>query len=426
MKQQKYLRFWMGLIASTGPSACNLDDSDVVTTGVSLTGAPGASSRGFVVVSADAAYESYNVSLVSLTGEVQSESIISSGSASAGLSAPLTDVIMPSSAVPGPELVVINRSPAAFITWVDLETAVVRAQLNVGTGFEANPYDYVPLTTNKAYVTRHAPNFASGREDFDSGNDLLVIDPSVPAITGRVDLMPVLDGEAAGFFPRAGRALVAGGQLRLLALGFDENYLELVDSRIVSIDPETDEITQVLVLEGLQNCQNLALSPDGKELAVACSGPFGADPRDGFPNAGIVRLAIGAELSEIRRYGTGELGGSPINSLAYASANSLAFTTYGRFNADFSAMEAPDSARRLDLALGELDGAPLRQSNLEPFTLGDIRCAPGVSVCLLADAETDGGVLHRFDVDASGALVDGTLIELERGIGLPPRYIESY
>ena len=89
-------------------------------------------------------------------------------------------------------------------------------------------------------------------------------------------------------------------------------------------------------------------------------------------------------------------------------------------------MEVPDSARRLDLRLGQLDGAPLRESSLEPFTLGDIRCAPGASVCLLADAETDGGVLHRFDVDAAGALVDGTLIEVERGIGLPPRYIESY
>lgn len=424
MKTQEPRKLWLALIVSVGATACDVDDTDLVTTGVNLREAPAASTRGFAVVSSD--YESYNVSLLSLTGDVLSESIISSGSASAGLSAPLTDVVSPSSAVPGPELVVINRSPAAFITWVDLETATVRAQLNVGTGFEANPYDYIPLTADKAYVTRHAPNFASGREDFDSGNDLLVIDPSVPAITGRVDLMPVLDGEAPGFFPRAARALMAGGQLRLLALGFDEDYLQLVDSRIVSIDPETDEITQVLVLEGLSNCQNLALSPDGEELAVGCSGPFSADPQGGFPNAGIVRLAVGAELSEVRRYGLSELGGSPINSLAYASADSLAFTTYGRFNADFSAMEVPDSARRLDLSLGQLDAAPLRESSLEPFTLGDIRCAPGSSVCLLADAETDGGVLHRFEVDAAGTLVNGTLVEIERGIGLPPRYIESY
>ena len=51
---------------------------------------------------------------------------------------------------------VINRSPAAFITWVDLETATVRAQLNVGTGFEANPYDYIPLTTDKEPEVSHA------------------------------------------------------------------------------------------------------------------------------------------------------------------------------------------------------------------------------------------------------------------------------
>lgn len=422
MKKQDAPRFWMGLIASMAATACNVDDTDQVTTGVRLDEAPAASTRGFAVVSTD--YVSYNVSLLSSTGEVLSASVISSGSASAGLSTPLSDVVMPSSAVPGSELVVINRSPAV-ITWVDLETAAVRAQLNVSTGFEANPYDYVPLAADKAYVTRHDPNFASGREDFDSGNDLLVIDPSVPAITGRVDLMPVLEGEAPGFFPRAGRALVAGGRLRVLALGLNETFLELVDSRIVSVDPETDQITQVLVLTGLSNCQNLALSPDGEELAVACSGPFGADPEGGFPNAGIVRLAVGAELSEIRRYGTAELGGAPVNSVAYASGVSLAFTTYGRFNADFSAMELPDTARQLDLTLGELS-APLRESTFEPFTLSDLRCAPSSSVCLLADAETDGGVLHRFDVDATGALLNGTLLEVERGIGLPPRYIETY
>lgn len=423
MKKQDAPRFWIGLIASMAATACNVDDTDLVTTGVRLDEAPAASRRGFAVVSSD--YVSYNVSLLSLTGEVLSASVISSGSASAGLSTPLSDVVMPSSVVSGPELVVINRSPAV-LTWVALETAVVRAQLNVGTGFEANPYDYVPLAADKAYVTRHDPNFASGREDFDSGNDLLIIDPSVPAITGRVDLMPALEGEAPGFFPRAGRALVAGGRLRVLALGLDETFVELVDSRIVSVDPETDQITQVLVLTGLSNCQSLALSPDGEELAVACSGPFGADPEGGFPNAGIVRLAIGAELSEIRRYGAAELGGAPVNSVAYASGASLAFTTYGRFNADFSAMELPDTARQLDLTLGELSGAPLHESTFEPFTLGDLRCAPGSSICLLADAETDGGVLHRFDVDAAGALVNGSLLEIERGIGLPPRYIESY
>ena len=93
MKKRNALPFWIGLITSMAATACDVDDTDLITTGVNLREDPAAKARGFAVVSSD--YESYNVSLLSLRGEVQSESVISSGSASAGLSAPLTDVVMP-------------------------------------------------------------------------------------------------------------------------------------------------------------------------------------------------------------------------------------------------------------------------------------------------------------------------------------------
>ena len=417
---------YLALLAGSLHFGCNVDVTDVSTEGVILENTPTSRPRGFTVVNSDMNYEAYSVSVLGLDGQVQSASIISSGSAALGLSAPLTDVVLPSAAVPGPELVLINRAPASFLAWVDVETASVRAQLNVGTGFESNPYDYVPISESKAYVVRHAPNFASGSEPFDQGNDVLVVDPREPAITGSIDLMPVLEGEAEGFFPRAARALMAGGKVRVLALGFDENYLSLVDSRVVTIDPVDDSITQVLVLEGLSNCQSLALSPDGEQLSVSCTGPYDADPTEGFPNAGIAVLEVGAELRETRRFDSAELGGSTINALSYASPTSLAFTTNGRYNADFSAMEVADSARRLDLESGLVDVSPLRESSLSPFTLGDIRCEPSARTCLLADAETDGGVVHRFEIDVNGALVNGIPITLERSVGLSPRSIGLY
>lgn len=416
----------LGAASAYSTLACDVDQRDLTTTGVNLEPAPRGGPRGFAVVSSDINYETYSVGLLDLDGNTVSPSLISSGSADIGLSSPFTDVVLPSSAVPGPELVIINRAPAAVLTWVDLSAASVRAQLDISSGFGSNPYDYVPIAEDKAYVTRYDANPASGAEPFDAGNDVLIIDPRVPAITGSIDMTPILAGEPAGFLPRAARALIAGGRVRVLALGFDETHTELLDARIVSIDPESDNITQVLVVEGMENCQTLALSPDGRELAAGCSGPFGADPALGFPTAGIVLFEVADDLREKRRLSAAELGGEAINSVTYASATSLAFTTFGRYDETFSAQAVPDMLRRYDLAASSLDPEALQSSALTPFNLNDIRCEPRSRVCLLTDAETDGGVLHRFQIAEDGVLEAMDNVVLERDIGLSPRSLGMY
>lgn len=407
-------------------AACDVDSTTIDSSGLPLDPAPqaeGASGapalRGFAVVNSD--YQSVSVSLMDLDGAVLSETFVASGSAPVGLSAPLDDVVTPSAVIAGDELVLINRTPAAFLTWLDLETAEVRAQLNVETGFASNPHDYIQVASDKAYVTRHAPNLASGNAPFDGGNDVLIIDPRQPEIIGRIDLMGVLDGEPEGFYPRAGRALMAGGQLHVLALGFDETFDAMLDSRIVSIDPETDEITQVLVLRGQQNCQSLSLSPAGTELIVGCSGPFGEDAASGFPSSGLVVLSVGETLQEVRRIPASDLGGERVSSLSHASDDSLVLATYGRYDADFG-LAAPDAVRRFDLREGSVE-APLHESSEAPFTLGDVRCAPEASACLVADAETEGGVVHHYVIGEQGELTDGRRIKVDRTIGLPPRSI---
>jgi hypothetical protein len=408
--------------------ACNVDGDDTTTTGVTLPSepAPGAGAaaepRGLFVLNTD--YASTSVSLLDPSGEVMSPLFIASSSADTGLSTPLSgDVVPPSAQLAGDELVLIDRRPSV-LTWVDLETTEVRAQLNVGTGFAANPQDYVGVAGDKAYVTRFEQNETSGREDLDAGNDVLVIDPSLPAVLGRIDLSPVLAGEEPGFLPRANRALLAGGRLRLLAQAGNAIF-EFLDSRLVTIDPATDRISQVLVLEGLKSCANLALSPDGSELAVACSGAFGQDPALGFPDAGIVILGVGDELVEKQRFAAAELGGEQISALAYASASSLLFTTYGRYSADAS-LVVPDTLRRIDLASGALDGEPLVRTRVSAFSLGDVRCAPGVGRCVLADAESEGGVLHQFEVSSDGTVSETGRVAPNPDLGLPPRYLGAY
>ncbi|MET0410370.1 MAG: hypothetical protein ABW217_03700 [Polyangiaceae bacterium] len=409
-----------------GALACNVDGDDVTTTGVVLPNEPGpeqSEPRGFFVLETD--YSSTSVSLVDPGGELLSPVFIGSASADTGLSTALSgDVVPPSGALAGDEVVLIDRD-AAVLTWVKLETTAVRAQLNVGTGFAANPQDYVPVSDDKSYVTRFEQNGSSGLEDFDQGSDVLIIDPSAASVVGRIDLAPVLEGEDPSYLPRATRALAAGERVLLLAQAGNALF-EFLDTRLVVIDANTDAIEQVLVLEGMKSCANLALSPDGDELAIACNGAFGQDPEQGFPDAGIVIVELADELVEQQRFAASELGGEQVSALSYASATSLLFTTYGRYSADASELLAPDTLRRLDLERGALDEEPLVATGASAFSLGDVRCAPLAGSCVLADAESEGGVLRRFEVASDGSVSELGQVATNPELGLPPRYLGAY
>jgi hypothetical protein len=380
--------------------------------------------EGFAVVNSD--YQSVSISLASLDGEVLSEHFIASGSADAGLSAALGgDVALPTLPIPGPDLVLIDRTPSGVITWVDKQSANVRAQLNVATGFASNPHDYVPVSHTKAYVPRFAWNLASGEERFDQGNDVLVIDPSVPKIVDRIDLMPALAGEPAGFYPSAERALLANDKLFVLCAGFNIDFSDRVNSRLVTIDPESDTIDDVLVFDDLNSCSSLDLAPDGLTLGIACHGAFGNDPEDGHPDSGIVLVDIDGSAKELRRFAAADLGGEMIASLAFVDQRTLLFTTFGRYAEDLSHMAAPDTARLLDLEDGALRGEPLQQTKSVPFSLGDVSCSPEARTCVLADAETDGGTLHHFRMH-DGDAEQRARVSLDDGLGLPPRSLGRF
>lgn len=378
--------------------------------------------RGFVVVNTD--YESASVSLIDIDGEVISESFISSSSAGAGLSAALSgDVVLPSTPVSGKELVLIDR--AGVLSWVNLADAEVRAQLSVATGFSSNPHDYVPVSQTLAYVTRFGGNANAGKESFDAGNDVLVIDPSVPEITARIDLGPVVKDENDGILPRADRAVMAGGKLRVLSVAISADFTEQAESRLVTIDPQTNRIADIAIIEGMSNCGGLSLSPVGHQLAIACNGAYGQDPVDGFPDSGIVIFDTSDEPEELARFAASALGGEQLGTVEFATSTVVAYITVGRYNEDRSAMAAPDTVRLLDLEMSKGGDAVLETED-EPFQFGDVRCIPSELVCLVTDAETDGGVVQRLRLNADGALQDVQTLKADRRLGLPPRYLGEF
>ncbi|PIE06002.1 MAG: hypothetical protein CSA75_01795, partial [Sorangium cellulosum] len=230
---------------------CSVDDPPATTGGTDLQS--GTCGRGVVVVNTD--YQSTNVSLVSLTGDVLSSSFISSGSGATELSSPLgSDVTLPTQRQDGDKIVLLDRYPASVLTWVHVQSADVVGQLSVATGFASNPRDMLRLSDNKAYVTRYEPNLDSGHEPFDGGNDVLIVDPSARSITGRIDVQSAMAGEAEKYFARPDKMLWVRDRVYVLLGGYTGDFLSSAHSRVITIDPTSDEIVGVLELEGMRGC----------------------------------------------------------------------------------------------------------------------------------------------------------------------------
>ncbi|MBW2524743.1 MAG: hypothetical protein JRI23_11230 [Deltaproteobacteria bacterium] len=403
-------------------AGCNAPEPPASTGGTDVP--PGACGRGTAVVGTD--YQSTNVSLVGVEGQVLSSSFLSSATSSAGLAAPLSgDVAAPTMLAAGAEILLLDRYPAAVLTWVDVASATVRAQLNVSTGFAANPQDYAKISTNKAYVSRYESNPAGGSEPFDAGSDLLIVDPTEPAVRGRVDLRGALEPAEAGFQPHPNRLVLIDGFAFVLLAAYSADYVQSAPSRIVTIDAATDQILGATRLEGLHGCAGLMVHPDGAELAVTCSGQFGGTTTPTLDSSALVVLAVdrsgGAPspptLTETARIYAADLTAAPLGfTVDFAPSGRILTTAMGQFGIA-GAPDQPDQLLEVDPATGET--RVLRTGESLPFELGEVRCTLPCDSCFAADAER--GVLARYEPGADGWLALADEIVVDTAIGLPPR-----
>jgi hypothetical protein len=395
-------------------AACNVDDAPASTGGVDLQAGP--CGRGLIVVSTD--YQSTNVSLVSLDGLVLSRSFVSSALSDVGLSAPLGgDVVLPTQRQDGDDILLLDRYPASVLTWVDVQTGTPSGQLSLASGFAANPHDVLVLAEHKAYATRSEPNFDPGHEPFDQGDDIVIIDPMARTLTGRIDLHPAMIGAGEGFYARPDKIIAEGERVFLLLGGYAPDYLSSAPSRVATINPGTDSVADVVVLEDMHGCVSIDVSPSRHEIAVACAGEFGGDSVSTIAESGVVLLSTHGTLTERRRFPAAKFGLGPLAAAAYVGDTSLLLTTFGQFE-EGDEPERQDGLVQLNTDSGEFE--VLMRSESSPFSLGDVRCAPACNVCFLADAERGGGVLHRLTLEDEKVRAREQIV-VDREIGLPPR-----
>ncbi len=403
--------FWcLSLLSLAG---CNVESTDDGTGGVTTKGDE-LCPAGVLTILSD--FVSTQVALLDREGEMQSPSFISSGSTmTSGVAAPLSgDIVAPSNRPSSGEVVLIDRYPNSTLSWVDPETAAVRAQLPVGSGFAANPYDYLELSSTKAYVPRYESNAAAGQEAFDDGGDVLIIDPSVPSLTGNIPL-----AQAGALPPRPSSLTQLGKTVLVVLQNLASDYSQTDDAQIVGIDSDTDSEIYRITLTGLKTCGRAMLSPSSKLIALGCTGEIDMDGNLVDPAAtGIVLLdATVTPPQELKRIGIyDKLRFAPQPQIEFASESQILAKTqtpwFGAGNNELFVLDVESEEVRV-LA----EASPNDDGTGKGVTFGTLLCTPSCnSVCMMADA--DSGLVRRFDIDSD--LAELGAISVGSSSGLPP------
>jgi len=393
-------------------AACNVSPAPQSTGGIPVSdaGAAGPScERAVAVVTSD--YKSTNIVVSSLDGVTQSQSFVSSGAAKPGLALAISgDVDVPFTAPGSKRVVILDRYGTNVITWMDLASAEVIAQLPVGTGFQSNPHDYVDVDAHRAYVSRYGTNPSPGAQPMDEGGDLLVLDTEKFAITGRIAMPeddPGLQACPDAMTWLRGQVVVSLGR-------WSADFARTGDGRFAAISPATNRVVWTLDIPGLQACGRLAVSPSGEFAAVACSSKLDMSTHKFDPKGSDIVLYDTTVLppKEIRRFELGKkLDAGLQPTITFASDDRILALTYGGNGKE------GDTAFALNTTTGDV--IPLAEAP-KAYVLGGMHCAPGCGdVCLLGDAQRNR--LRRWHVSTEGRFEPLDDMVLDTLIGLPPR-----
>ncbi len=377
--------------------------------------------RGIVAMQSD--FQSSELALLSPEGAVESVAFMSSASTeTSGVAAPLSgDVVVGSSPTDSGEIVLVDRLGTNVVSFVDPKTARVRAQLPVGTGFESNPQGYVEVSAHKAYVPRLGQNARPGRQAFDAGSDLLLLDPSVPEIIGSLP-MPV----KSGFLPNPAAVTVFGDSVLVVLQHARPDYSAMAEAEIVAFSGLDESLLYRAPLLGLKNCGRVEPAPSGQFLAIACSAFVDRKGAvDDLSASGIVLLDPTEQPPrELRRFTASELVGVPIQaSLEFVTDDLLLFKSQ-------TALGAEQNNQLFSLGLESGVVTLLATANPSDaglgygVALGGMCCLPGcTATCLVTDASR--GTLLRFVLNAAGSLQGPESFAIG-GAGLPPISLIPY
>jgi hypothetical protein len=375
--------------------------------------------NGTVVLLTD--YTSTQIALSAPDGTTESSAFLSTASTKAsGLAFALSgDVALPHITPPSGRVVLLDRYGTNVVTWADPSTAAVLSQLPVGTGFESNPQDYLEVDATRAYVTRWGVNDAPGKQAFDSGSDVLVVDTTMPAITASIAIPA-----EGGLPPRPAGMVQIRDTVLVVLQRTSEDFNTVGESAIVGI--QNDAIAWEVHINGLKNCDRPSLSPSGATLAVGCGGQLDMNGNVEDLSASAIALFDVTQLPPtfLKQFVISDkLGAGPASGVSFMSETVLVGKTQTPLGG-----ATDNQAFSLDTTSGDV--AVLLTANKDAMgkgkgiVYGDVLCRPGCGdICLLTDS--DVGKLRRWSI-ASGMLQPLADVTVETMTGLPPVSLGGY
>ena len=377
----------------------------------------GVAVKGIVVVNSD--YQSSSISFLDRDGNLVKDGCLTSGSGSQGYTLTLSgDVVLPSRQPSGGEVVVIDRTNAA-LTWLDSATCAPLRQLAVGTGFASNPHDLVMLTPTKAYVSRYGENAKATppADDFDDGDDLLIIDPSQPKILGRIDLKSYAPA-GVNILPLADRAILIEGKVYLSLNGIASDWTAYGTGRIVMVDPTTDKVVGMIDIPGAKDCGALDYLAAEQKLVVACQGSTGAQGAD---TSALVAIDLSVTPpAVVAQVSAAAAGGSAFSysSIAALSGSNVFGVALGNFGAP-----PPDQLWSVSFA----GTSPVKVfASTEGFALGALLADVEKGRIVVADGPTTSAALVRIFDLVAGTFSTAKTTDADPSHHLPPRALAWY
>jgi DNA-binding beta-propeller fold protein YncE len=196
---------------------------------------------------------------------------------------------------------VVNRLGVDSIQIIDPEadfTTPADAELSVGNG--TDPHDIVFINATKAYVSRY------------KSAELLIINPTTLQLRGSIDLTDRIktgDGDGA---PESHLMLFHDGLVYLLLQHLDftdapqDIPAKVAPGEVVILDPATDTVVEVLVLNGENPFSDIVFSPALNRILVSSVGAL-----EDFDDGGIEAINPNTRTVERRfRVTEAALGGN--------------------------------------------------------------------------------------------------------------------
>ncbi len=400
-------------------------------------------------------YRSSAISLLTASGQPCAPDIIHSGSRPPGLLTALSgDVVLASSDIVAaspmgqetPVLALIDRYPAGTLTLVDPLTDAVTHQASLSPGYNGNPQDLMSLDPTTVLVSRleAAPR---GATTGPSGSDLALFRVA-PAgdvtasgqLIGRMDLAPLAN---EGFSAMPGRLTRSGPRIFFGLAHLASDFSAAGPGRIAFVDAPTDLATPQLAtwlanakvtaiaLEGLENCTEIAASPDGGGVWAVCSGSFRRGSEGQVSRSGLAYIDSNGVVQALFK--------ADVLTTTTGEAAPLGFT-----------LAAIDDHRAVVVALGDLvtkradrallvtrpstsDGVAAAPADVQilhetgAHDLGDALALADTSAVLLADGNPNKPMILHVKIHDQGVPSTAPVaLPLASTTGLPPRRLRYF